>query len=185
MYTHRFLFEFFAKYLHKHSALLNVCIHYNTTINIYVSEHQAGSLANIVDDYTCKKQKTQQSTMSENSHHHDDKGDDPFNYSHDTWCPTCQDRLIVESDAKGCDNRIFCKFCDFGCPECQCRWDEIEEMVENFLEDDFILTRMKFDDITASRACNLLYKFLIRVYCGPFLGKCIRMELPDCCLKGV
>jgi hypothetical protein len=58
-------------------------------------------------------------------------------------------------------------------------------MVENFLEDDFILTRMKFDDITASRACNLLYKFLIRVYCGPFLGKCIRMELPDCCLKGV
>ena len=41
--------------------------------------------------------------MSEISHHHDDKGDDPFNYSHDT-CPTCQDLLIVESDVEGCDN---------------------------------------------------------------------------------
>ena len=124
-----------------------------------------------------------QSTMSEVTHHHDNKGDDPFNYSHDT-CPTCQDRLIVESDVEGCESRIFCECCDFGCPECQCRWDEVEELVENFLEDDNILSKLKDEEITASRARNLLYKFLIRVYCGP-LGKGVRMELPDCCLKGV
>ena len=50
-----------------------------------------------------RKTKKAKSTMSEISHHHDDKGDDPFNYSHDT-CPTCQDLLIVESDVEGCDN---------------------------------------------------------------------------------
>ena len=43
-------------FIYKHPPLLNVCIHYNK-INIYVSEHQAGTLANIVDDYTGKKQK--------------------------------------------------------------------------------------------------------------------------------
>ena len=148
-----------------------------------MSENQAGSMANIVDDYTGKKQKTQQSTMSEVTHHHDNKGDDPFNYSHDT-CPTCQDLLIVESDVEGCESRIFCECCDFGCPECQCRWDEVEELVENFLEDDNILSKLKDEEITASRARNLLYKFLIRVYCGP-LGKGVRMELPDCFLKVV
>ena len=50
--------------------------------------------------------------MSEISHHHDDKGDDPLNYSHDT-CPTCQDLLlIVESELEGCEARKFCACCD-------------------------------------------------------------------------
>jgi hypothetical protein len=52
------------------------------------------------------------------------------------------------------------------------------------LDDDYILTRIKAEDITPSRALNLLYKFLIRAFCGP-LGKGIRKELPDFCLKGV
>ena len=81
-----------------------------------MSEHQPGSMANIVDDYTGKNKKTQQSTMSEKSHHRDNKGDDPFNFIHDT-CPTFQDQLIVKSDVEGCESRIFCKCCDFGCPE--------------------------------------------------------------------
>jgi len=182
-YVHRYLIEI-AKYICKHSASMNVYyLPYNTN-NKRVSENQTGSMANIVDDYTGKKQKTQQSTMSEITHHHHNKGDDPFNYSHDT-CPTCQDRLIVESDVEGCESRICCECCDFGCPECQCRWDEVEEWVENFLQDDNILSKLKDEEITASRARNLLYKFLIRVYCGP-LGKGVRMELPDDrCLKGV
>ncbi len=33
-------------------------------------------------------------------------------------------------------------------------------------------------------ARNLLYRFLIRAFCGP-LGKGVWMEFPDCCLKGV
>ena len=69
-------------------------------------------------------------------------------------------------------------------PECQCWWDEVEELVEKYLDDDCILTRMKAEDITPSRARNLLYKLLIRAFCGP-LGKGIRKELPDCCLKWV
>ena len=57
--------------------------------------------------------------------------------------------------------------------------------MENFLEVDNILSKLKDDEITASRARNLPYKFLIRVYCGP-LGKGICMVgLPDCYLKGV
>ena len=56
--------------------------------------------------------------------------------------------------------------------------------VEKFLEGESILTRLKDEDITASRARNLLYKFLIRVFSGP-LGKGVRMQLPDCCLNGV
>ena len=84
----------------------------------------------------------------------------------------------------GCESRIFCECCDFGCPECQCQWAEVEEVMEIFLEDDNILSKLKDEEITASRARNLLYKFLFRVYCGP-LGKGVRMELPDCCLKGV
>ena len=108
-------------------------------------------MAIIVDDQYIPVRNTkqmQQSTMSENSHHLDNNGVFEFNYSHDT-CPTCQDRLIVESDLEGCEQaRIFCECCDFGCPECQCRWDEVEELVEKFLEDDFIFKRMKGEDIT-------------------------------------
>ena len=121
--------------------------------------------------------------MSEITHQNDDNGNDEFNYSHDS-CPTCQDRLIVESYVEGCEDCIFCECCDFCCPECQCRWDKVEELVEKFLEGESILTRLKDEDITASRARNLLYKFLIRVFSGP-LGKGVRMQLPDCCLKGV
>ena len=76
---------------------------------------------------------------------------------------TCQDRLIVESDVEACESRIFCECCDFGCPECQCRWDEVEELGGNFLEGESIFSRLKDEEITASRARNLLYKFLIRI----------------------
>ena len=88
-------------------------------------------MANNVDDYLVpvkNKQRMQQSTMSENTHHLDNNGVFEFNYSHDT-CPPCQDRLIVESNLEGCEARIFCECCDFGCPECQCRWYEVEELV--------------------------------------------------------
>ena len=65
------------------------------------------------------------------------------------------------------------------------RWDEVEELVEKFLEGESIFSRLKDEDITASRARNLLYQFLIRVFCGP-LGKGVRMvQIPVCCLKGV
>ena len=40
--------------MYKNSPSLNLYTPYNM-INIYASEHQAGSLANIVDDYTGKK----------------------------------------------------------------------------------------------------------------------------------
>ena len=178
-YIHRFLFEF-NKYIHKRSPSLNVYIPYHT-INIYVSDELAAWQILLMT--TGKKQKKQQSTMSEITHQNDDNGNDEFNYSHDS-CPTCQDRLIVESYVEGCEDRIFCECCDFCCPECQCRWHEVKELVEKFLEGESILTRLKDEDITASRARNLLYKFLIRVFSGP-LGKGVRMQLPDCCLKGV
>ena len=63
---------------------------------------QAGSsMANIVDDYVpVRNKQTQQSTMSENTHHLDNNGVFEFNYSHDT-CPTCQDWLIVARVRRG------------------------------------------------------------------------------------
>jgi hypothetical protein len=125
----------------------------------------------------------QQSTISEITRHHDDNGDDEFNYSHGS-CPTCQDWLIVESAEEGCEDHIFCEYFDFGCPKCQCQWDEVEELVEKFFEGESILTRLKDEDNMASRARNLLYKILIRVFSGP-LGKGDQMQIPDCCLKGV
>ena len=171
----RFLFEI-AKYIYIQSTL-----EYNEQICF----KRAGNMANIVNDYVPERNKqTQQFTMSENTHHLDSNGVVEFNYSHDS-CPTCQDRLIVESEVEGCEDRIFCECCDFCCLECQCQWDEVEELVEKYLDDDYILTRMKAEDITPSKkGRNLLYKFLIRAFCGP-LGKGIRKELPDCCLKGV
>ena len=116
--------------------------------------------------------------MSEITHQNDDNG------MTNLTTVMIVNRLIVESYVEGCEDRIFCECCDFCCPECQCRWDEVEELVEKFLEGESILTRLKDEDITASRARNLLYKFLIRVFSGP-LGKGVRMQLPDCCLKGV
>ena len=53
-----------------------------------------------------------------------------------------------------------------------------------FLEGESILSRLKDGDIMASRTRNLLYTVLIRFCCGP-LGKGVRMELLDYCLKGV
>ena len=50
---------------------------------------------------TGKKQKKQQSTMSEITHQNDDNGNDEFNCSQYS-CPTCQERLIVESYVEGC-----------------------------------------------------------------------------------
>ena len=103
--------------------------------------------------------------MSEISHHNDDNGNDEFNYSHDS-CPTCQDRLTVESAVEGSEDHIFCKYCDFGCPKCQCQWDAVEELVEKFLEGESILSRVKDEDIRASRARNLLYKWSIGKKCS-------------------
>ena len=78
-------------------------------------------MANIADDYVLVRNKqTQQSTMSENTHHLDNNGVVEFNYSHDTSSPTCQDQLIVESEVEGCGDCIFCECCDFCCPGCQC-----------------------------------------------------------------
>ena len=55
---------------------------------------------------------------------------------------------------------------------------------KKFLEYDFILTRIKDEDIARSRARNLVYKFLIRFFCEP-LGKGVQEELRhDCHLKG-
>ena len=100
----------------------------------------------------------QQSTMSQITHHKDDNGNDEFYYSHDS-CLTCQNRLIVELAVEGCEDCIFCEYCDFGCPNCQCRWDEVEELVKIFLEGESFFSRVKDEDITASRARNLLYQF--------------------------
>ena len=97
---------------------------------------------------------------------------------------TCIDRDIVESEVAGCGNRIFCECCDFACPECQCRWDEMEELVEQYMEADLVQLRLDEDVITPGQGRNLIYKFLVKTFCGS-LGKGIRMELPDCCLKRV
>ena len=64
-YIHRFLFEF-NKYIHKRSPSLNVYIPYHT-INIYVSDELAAAWQ-IFLMTTGKKQKKQQSTMSEITH---------------------------------------------------------------------------------------------------------------------
>ena len=63
-YIHRFLFEF-NKYIHKRSPSLNVYIPYHT-INIYVSDELAAWQILLMT--TGKKQKKQQSTMSEITH---------------------------------------------------------------------------------------------------------------------
>ena len=73
---------------------------------------------------------------------------------------------------------------DFACPECQCRWDEMEELVEQYMEADLVQLRLDEDVITPGQGRNLIYKFLVKTFCGS-LGKGICMELPDCCLKGV
>ena len=89
--------------------------------------------------------------MRKTKHHNDENGDDKFNYIHDS-CPTCQDRLIMELGVERCESHIFYECCDFSCPECQCWWDDVEELVEKLLEGESILSRLKDEDITASRA---------------------------------
>ena len=74
----------------------------------------------------------------------------PLPYNH-VPCPTCIDRDIVESEVAGCGNRIFCECCDFACPECQCRWDEMEELVEQYMEADLVQLRLDEDVITPAR----------------------------------
>ena len=98
---------------------------------------------------------------------------------------TCIDRDIVESEVAGCGNRIFCECCDFACPECQCRWDEMEELVKQNMETELVqLLRLDEDAITPGQGRNLINKFIVKTFCGS-LGKGIWKELPDCCLKGV
>ena len=71
------------------------------------------SMANIVDDYVpVRNKQTQQSTMSENTHHLDNNGVVEFSYSHDSCHTSCQDLLIVVSVVEGCEDRIFCECCD-------------------------------------------------------------------------
>ena len=120
--------------------------------------------------------------MSEISHHNDDNGNDEFNYSSHDSCPSsCQDRLTVESAVEGSEDHIFCKCCDFGCPECQCQWDEVDKL-ENFLEDDFILTRMIMPSAKSTQSCLQVFDQWSFLWT---MGKGIQQELPDCFLKGV
>ena len=58
-------------------------------------------------------------------------------------------------------------------------------MVENFLEDDNILSKLKDEEADCGvKSPQPSLQVLIRVYCGP-LGNGVRMELPDCFLKVV
>jgi hypothetical protein len=60
----------------------------------------------------------------------------------------------------------------------------MEELVEQYMEADLVQLRLDEDVITPGQGRNLIYKFLVKIFCGS-LGKGIRMmELPDCCLKG-
>ena len=87
----------------------------------------------------------------------------PYNH---VPCPTCVDRVIDESEVAGwCENRIFCECCDFACPECQCRWDEMEELVEQYMEADLVQLRLDEDVITPGQGRNLIYKFLVKTFC--------------------
>ena len=52
------------------------------------------------------------------------------------------------------------------------------------MEADLVQLRLDEDVITPGQGRNLIYKFLVKTFCGS-LGKGIRMELPDCWLKGV
>ena len=60
----------------------------------------------------------------------------------------------------------------------------MEELVEHYTEMDLVQLRLDEDAITPGQGRNIIYKFLVKTFCGS-LGKGIRMELPDCCLKGV
>ena len=60
----------------------------------------------------------------------------------------------------------------------------MEELVAQYMEADLVQLRLDEDVITPGQERNLIYKFLVKIFCGS-LGKGIRMELPDCCLKGV
>ena len=84
----------------------------------------------------------------------------PLPYNH-VPCPTCVDCDIVESEVAGCGNCIFCECCDFACPECQCRWDEMEELVEQYMEADLVQLRLDEDVITPGQGRNLIYKLRI------------------------
>ena len=118
--------------------------------------------------------------MSEFTHHLDNNGVFKFNCSHHDTFPTCQGWWILVGIGGMWSMHhlwmlrswmsVLMVWSRRGCGE--------------VLEDDFILTRMKDEDITPSRARNFIFKFSIRTFCGP-LGKVIRQELPDCCLKGV
>ena len=52
------------------------------------------------------------------------------------------------------------------------------------METDLVQLRLDKDAIKPGLGRNLIYKFLVKKFCGS-LGKDICMELPDCCLKGV
>ena len=61
----------------------------------------------------------------------------------------------------------------------------MEELVEHYMETDLVQLRLDGDAITiVGQERNIIYKFLVKTFCAS-LGKGIRMELPDCCLKGV
>ena len=54
---------------------------------------------------------------------------------------------------------------DFACPECQCRWDEMEELVKQYMEADLVQLRLDEDVITPGQGRNLIYKFLVKTFC--------------------
>ncbi len=70
----------------------------------------------------------------------------PLPYNH-VPCPTCVDRVLDKSEVAGCGNCIFCECCDFACPEWQCQWDKMEELVEHYMETDLVQLRLDNDTI--------------------------------------
>ena len=61
----------------------------------------------------------------------------------------------------------------------------MEELVEQYMEADLVQLRLDEDVITPGQGRNLIYKFLVKLFCASLGKEGIRMELPDCCLKGV
>ena len=61
---------------------------------------------------------------------------------------------------------------------------EMEGLVKQSMETDLVHIQLEEDVITSGLAKNLVYKFLVKTFCGS-LGKGNHMELPECYLQGV
>ena len=60
----------------------------------------------------------------------------------------------------------------------------MEELVKQYMETDLVHIQLEEDVITSGLAKDLVYKFLVKTFCGS-LGKGNHMELPEYCLQGV